>query len=318
MLLLCNGEKTKRQLFIKLNNAMTRDVFSAPKFFKIIEDPPPHHNLRIPGEFMKRHGRNLSNRAFLKVPNRDVSWEVELIHCNGETVMQKGWKEFSELYSLGFAHFLLFEYAGNSLFNVLIFDRTASEIDYPSEISDFEVGEPSGTMLDDSVVVLEHLSSKKRKPEIVQDSDVRVVQSRMKLEESSSGHRVQRKQTAVVKETSVAYQKALDFAGGPTFRDPFFISLMHPTHVAAKYGLDIPLSFAKGNLPYGSSTVNLRIKNVKKKVWPVTLCCNCCTKRAKLSFGWKNFVKDNSLKVGDVCIFVVGNDFHWNVVIFKS
>ncbi|KAL8476083.1 hypothetical protein ACS0TY_028667 [Phlomoides rotata] len=174
---------------INLNNAMTtRDqdcFFSAPKFFKIILDPTAN-NLRIPVEFMRRHGRNLGNRVFLKVPGTRVLWEVKLVHSsNGETLLQKGWKEFSEA---------------------------------------------SGTESDDSIVVLEHLPD--FPPQMFnQDSD------RRRLRESSSTGRVQKKQKNAGKEATVAYEKALAFAAGHNFRNPFFISQMQPSYIAAKYGL---------------------------------------------------------------------------------
>ncbi|KAL8476084.1 hypothetical protein ACS0TY_028667 [Phlomoides rotata] len=216
---------------INLNNAMTtRDqdcFFSAPKFFKIILDPTAN-NLRIPVEFMRRHGRNLGNRVFLKVPGTRVLWEVKLVHSsNGETLLQKGWKEFCERYSLGFGHFLVFEYINRNsqLFKVVIFDTTASEINY----SDFEA-EASGTESDDSIVVLEHLPD--FPPQMFnQDSD------RRRLRESSSTGRVQKKQKNAGKEATVAYEKALAFAAGHNFRNPFFISQMQPSYIAAKYGL---------------------------------------------------------------------------------
>lgn len=76
------------------------------------------------------------------------------------------------------------------------------------------------------------------------------------------------------------------------------------------------MSFVKGNLPRKLSTrATLGIKKDEKKVWPIKLHCN---ERAKISSGWKAFVSDNGLKVGDACLFEMVKDFHWNVIIFKS
>ena len=47
----------------------------------------------------------------------------------------KRWKEFAECYSLEQGHFVVFKYEGNSHFHVLIFDETATEIDYHSNSS---------------------------------------------------------------------------------------------------------------------------------------------------------------------------------------
>ncbi|PSS26077.1 B3 domain-containing transcription factor [Actinidia chinensis var. chinensis] len=45
--------------------------------------------------------------------------------------LHDGWKEFSEHHSISCGFFLVFNYEGNSKFNVLIFDLSASEIQYP-------------------------------------------------------------------------------------------------------------------------------------------------------------------------------------------
>ena len=85
----------------------------------------------IPKRFVSRYGKNLSNIMFLKVPSGAV-WQVGLKRGDGEVWLDGGWREFVEYYSIGYGHFLVFRYEGNSIFHVLIFDRTASEIEYPS------------------------------------------------------------------------------------------------------------------------------------------------------------------------------------------
>ncbi|KAM7506962.1 hypothetical protein LguiA_017415 [Lonicera macranthoides] len=57
-----------------------------------------------------------------------VNWSIS----NGEVWLQEGWKEFSNHYSIGLWQFLVFRYEGNSHFHVLIFDMSASEIEYPT------------------------------------------------------------------------------------------------------------------------------------------------------------------------------------------
>ena len=80
---------------------------------------------------MSRYGKNLSNIMFLKVPSGAV-WQVGLKRGDGEVWLDGGWREFVEYYSIGYGHFLVFRYEGNSIFHVLVFDMTASEIEYPS------------------------------------------------------------------------------------------------------------------------------------------------------------------------------------------
>lgn len=43
----------------------------------------------------------------------------------------EGWQNFVEFNSIDYGHFLVFRYNGNSNFLVLLFDKTATEIQYP-------------------------------------------------------------------------------------------------------------------------------------------------------------------------------------------
>ena len=74
----------------------------------------------------------MSNQAFLKLPN-GAEWKVELTEGDGEVWLQKGWLEFVKYYSVKQGNFMVFRYEGNSVFYVLIFDESATEIDYRSD-----------------------------------------------------------------------------------------------------------------------------------------------------------------------------------------
>ncbi|KAF7113891.1 hypothetical protein RHSIM_RhsimUnG0104400 [Rhododendron simsii] len=113
------------------NRSSSYEVKAAPHFFKIIHSSVvPHQKLRIPTKFIGQYGKNVGNHVFLKVPSGAV-WKVELERSNGVVWMCNGWKEFAKYYSIGFGHLLVFRYNGNCNFNVLIFDTSASEIEYP-------------------------------------------------------------------------------------------------------------------------------------------------------------------------------------------
>lgn len=52
--------------------------------------------------------------------------------------------------------------------------------------------------------------------------------------------RVQKNQKTVEKETSMAYQRAIGFAAGSTFHNPFYICVMQPSYIDyATFGLVI-------------------------------------------------------------------------------
>ncbi|THG13383.1 hypothetical protein TEA_008236 [Camellia sinensis var. sinensis] len=117
-------------------------------------------DLMIPGKFVRKYGEKLklSKLAFLKVPSGAV-WQVELSNSRGHVWLHNGWKEFMKYYSISYGHFLVFQYNGNSIFHVLIFDKSASEIEYPSGQTnqkwDFQIPETEDVELDDSVEILD-------------------------------------------------------------------------------------------------------------------------------------------------------------------
>ncbi|KAL6526203.1 hypothetical protein OROMI_029843 [Orobanche minor] len=309
---------------------------TAARFFKIIMDSKAD-NIKIPVEFMKRYGHNLPNRVGLKVPSGSTM-EVGLNHSNDRTLLQKGWKEFKERYSIGYGQFLMFEYNGKSEFNVLIFDTTALEINYPSDADDHsnkrvaddrKLPESDGIVEsdDDSVVLLEDLSAtgikKKRKAGNQENDEGSARTSKSKLYEpspeeeystgSESTERVER-QRYVTKETSTAYHKALAFVSNHISRSPYFICLMHHSYVSYGFCLHVPVSFARRVLCEGANSITLVAEGKKSSVR-----CVLMNSRASVTRGWKKFVQDNRLKVGDACIFEVvkSNKLVWDVVIFR-
>ncbi|KAE8680923.1 hypothetical protein F3Y22_tig00111366pilonHSYRG00370 [Hibiscus syriacus] len=101
-----------------------------PHFFKIIlQEAIGDGMLGIPRKFVRKYGNQLSSPVKLEVPSGAI-WQVELTKSDERVWLQKGWREFAEQYSLEFGSFLVFRYQGNDHFHVLIFDRSASEIEY--------------------------------------------------------------------------------------------------------------------------------------------------------------------------------------------
>ena len=84
----------------------------------------------IPKKFASIHGKNLDDKISLKVPGGSV-WPIKLKRQKNKVWLQKGWPEFAEHYSIGFGYLLVFEYQGDSKFQVLVFDPSGLETDYP-------------------------------------------------------------------------------------------------------------------------------------------------------------------------------------------
>ncbi|KAI6706138.1 hypothetical protein NL676_009100 [Syzygium grande] len=87
----------------------------------------------IPKRFLQRHGSDLPGSVFLKVPSSTTVWPVELEWSGGMARLGQGWQKFTDHYSIGFGQFLVFRYEPSSVFHVVIFDKSASEIEYPTD-----------------------------------------------------------------------------------------------------------------------------------------------------------------------------------------
>ncbi|KAF8019843.1 hypothetical protein BT93_G0515 [Corymbia citriodora subsp. variegata] len=103
----------------------------SPHFFKIIlSDTLESGKLGIPKKFLGRYGKDLSSLVLLKVAGSST-WTIGVEKCNNGTVwLWKGWREFMQHYSISHGHLVVFKYTGNSTFCVIIFNKSASEIDY--------------------------------------------------------------------------------------------------------------------------------------------------------------------------------------------
>ncbi|KAM7510276.1 hypothetical protein LguiB_009151 [Lonicera macranthoides] len=264
------------------------EVVNAPHFFKFIHPLVLQDGrLRIPKKFIGKYGEDLSDHVFLKVPNGNL-WKVELEKSSGEVWLKNGWKEFAEHYSVDFWNFLVFRYGGNSHFHVIIFDMSASEIEYPLPPP------PTTTQNERNNVTVDLLDG------------------------GSSGSilAAKRKQMASEAEKERALQSAKAF----TSKNPFFMVIVRPSYVNAKSGVNIPQVFATRYFTKENENDNKVTLQVADgmRVWSVT--CILGTNYARLSRGWVFFARDNCLQEGDVCVFEVINKVKnlCNVVIFRA
>ncbi|KAK7857185.1 b3 domain-containing transcription factor vrn1 [Quercus suber] len=223
----------------------------------------------IPKKFISEYGGHLSDMAFLTIPN-GTKWKVKLTKSDGEVCFGNGWCEFASSHALALGHLLVFRYEGNSEFSVLIFDAIATEIEYPAaELRDCTGEKPP--------VPLPHKRAKTN-PSSFKGSRLEKLKmpfgvSLTRGESSGSAHGV-----AGVAET---------------------LSLPHGiiNYLPSE-------GFTKDYTTKGSTfTVKLEVVD---RLWPVKLYIyegkyTSCV----VSAGWVAFARDNTLRLGDVCVFEV-------------
>nr|XP_027078302.1 B3 domain-containing transcription factor VRN1-like [Coffea arabica] len=308
-------------------------ISDAPHFFKVVFFPI-NRGMKIPTAFMRRYGDNLKKMVWLKVPT-GASWPVELLHSDEGTWLHKGWQEFAEYYSIERFHFLVFRYDGSSRFHVVIFNTAASEIEYPMESGHHGMHDRQGQ--------LPRRTSLVRKPEEIysddddDDESIEIVEEisapckgKKRGRKSENTHQIGRDdgfvhglqfggrikargRSALKKSTSIAYQRAKAFKS----KCPFFIVFMQPSYVSGSFTVNIPLTFVRDYLTTTQSHLDweLRLSEGKKK-WSAR--CTFHSRNAKIYRGWKEFVVENNLVTGDVCVFelVMGAKI-FNVTVYR-
>ncbi|XP_056695829.1 B3 domain-containing transcription factor VRN1-like [Spinacia oleracea] len=277
---------------------MEGDRFSAgllqSRFFKILLKPRLDLQIfEIPKEFMKTHGDVLPNVIYLHIPT-GKKWQFNLVRENGKAFLQKGWPEFVEFYSLFHGHCLMFKYRGDSRFDVVIFDMSASEIDYPPFGPETCRENPPKRR---KTFDLTKLSTSKKGKEgiqtIVNDKLIIAKGSRLSPEENKS---VQ------------AYADQCE--------NPLFAIKMQPSFVEHHYSVTIPNEYVEKYLDKErlfNHEFNLQTVDTGK-TWPVKMVAD--KKNVKLRSGWKCFVLYNKLKVDDVCLFELINKHEFRVRVF--
>ncbi|XP_052205128.1 B3 domain-containing transcription factor VRN1-like, partial [Diospyros lotus] len=245
---------------------------------------------------------------------------------NGDVWLCEGWKGFAQYYSIRYGHLLLFRYDGNSHFHVLIFDMSASEIEYPPFDMQIQKREDAGT--DDSVDNLEDFPSGRRSrkgKETVEHvstanfdacprSQTRKPASYpTDKEEWINGDTAQRSQQSQIShkplETRSMKLTALQRVTNFQSSNPFFEVYMRPSYVN-EGRLSIPTDFSRKYLSGKEKSVLLQVSD--GRAWSAK-----CSWR-KIS--GPSFVRDNNLQVGDVCIFelvVRGLEPRFNVIVSR-
>ncbi|KAI5319449.1 hypothetical protein L3X38_039157 [Prunus dulcis] len=288
-----------------------------PHFFKIIlDDTSKNIRIKIPMKFVMKYGEHLSSPVHLKLPN-GAEWEIELRRCNnGGVWFDKGWPEFSKFCSLDYGNWLVFGYEGNSNFHVLIFDRTSTEVEYAitkpeMEETDYEEED------DNSIEILDGFPPCPRKAREKSPLPCPQPHKKMRTCEEDESDPSEVKDGVGSMHASTTSGKAIALQRAIAFESvcPSFTVVMQPSYIS--YGpLTVPAGFAKRHLMKQPANAILKVSD--GGTWSVKF----SYPKPKVRFlqGWRVFVRDNNLKLGDVCVFILIKDIKlsFEVVFFRA
>ncbi|CAL0316215.1 unnamed protein product [Lupinus luteus] len=246
----------------------------------------------------------MSNPVFLKPPD-GTEWKVHWTKKNGEFWFEKGWKEFTQNYSLYHGVLVMFKYEGTSHFDVNILDHSNLEIEYPSNHTCKEEQN-----LDDSVHEVKILSDwenhKARESSLVPLASAQPTKKR-KGEEATptslSMNWPRDRRAQILAEKFVSKSD-----------NPFFTKTIKPVDVVESR-MGVPNM--DGYVEKKNMVVTLEHGG---RSWKVKLLGSKNYACRRFSAGWLLFASECELQPGDVCIFELVNteDIVFKVHLFKG
>ncbi|KAM6591502.1 hypothetical protein CsatA_014107 [Cannabis sativa] len=307
-----------------------------PHFFKIIlTETLKENKIRVPQYFVEKCGETLTERVFVKLPCGS-KWPMKLENDNGKFWLQNGWPEFMKHYSLKRGHMLTFRYDGNSEIYAVIFDTNTVEIDYPSipvcfdkSTIDGEIRVPKREVIDTfpRIFAKKHLSDRSYKVTLKVPNEKKTwsvtytyreherAKPRFQAHNSSSEkqeHRCKSSQRTdpqlVEKQLPSTFHervKVLEKDAIEHENSLFKIVIQPSNKRLVCVPLDIVEKYIRNegdailSIPNGRQYWTAQFKMMKSYIDG-----NC---RAIIYNGWKKFMEDNNLEVGDVCVFELLN-----------
>ncbi|KAF8019842.1 hypothetical protein BT93_G0515 [Corymbia citriodora subsp. variegata] len=276
----------------------------SPHFFKIIlSDTLESGKLGIPKKFLGRYGKDLSSLVLLKVAGSST-WTIGVEKCNNGTVwLWKGWREFMQHYSISHGHLVVFKYTGNSTFCVIIFNKSASEIDYslsgisnlgngffsPKREDDIEVEDSEDSAPCQKMRVEPHSSCSQPSTSCSsQDLEGRNKQSKCRMNHS---------ELVFCDPTPSRPLTTPELASKFDSEHPFFKLVIQQSHFNKMH---VPGQFARQHIQENNKEGTLRYLD---RSWPVKLSRYRRDIRVLFSAGWAAFARETHLCVGNACVF---------------
>ncbi|CAN0840965.1 Putative B3 domain-containing protein Os03g0621600 [Linum grandiflorum] len=245
-------------------------------------------HLMLPKSFTRFYWRNAPTGVTLVLPGHRT-WEMEVFKDEKCRVwLRAGWEGFAGFYSLAQGYFLHFTYCGASEFFVRVYSNDLLEIEYPPP-PPVPYSSSSPDLDSDSVEESDHQ----------EEEDATDEEEEEDFEEPPTKHMVRRgKEKIVAGHNSSSRQHD---------KLPFFVATMSATYIKL-YQAHIPGKFSKKYIGESDDCVILKMG---LKTWDVKLNRHGGKIRyLKLSSGWKQFARDNSLRVGDKCVFQLLEKLH--------
>nr|XP_023891770.1 B3 domain-containing transcription factor VRN1-like isoform X2 [Quercus suber] len=290
-------------------------------FFMVVMQPSyvyPGISLSISSSFAKKYMRKMSGEFVILRSFNGGTWSVKFSFFKAQTnaKFRQGWKKFARDNNLKVGDVCIFELINGVevAFKVSIF-RAANDIDCPllngsaHGVGRNRLGRKSSPLvkpesdcnLDDVSLSCNQCPAK--------DGGVGMSTNRRRLKAKALVKKQEYKALEKKQELMTTNGKAENLVRANAFKsdNPLFMVIMQPSYIR-KGGMSLPGIFnyllRKGFITKGG-VLSVKLQ-VVDRLWPVKLYAyegmyqsiSC-----KLSAGWSAFATENTLRVGDVCVF---------------
>ncbi|ONH96658.1 hypothetical protein PRUPE_7G144000 [Prunus persica] len=255
-----------------------------PSFFKALVGNFSNQ-LQIPPAFLVHFdGGKVPQKSHLRTSAG--TWPVNVKKADDKFFFQKGWKKFVHDNDLKLCEFLVFGCAGDLGFYVDIYGRNGGKREFVTAERDRPHEEGHGNVF--------HRKSPRHHGKQNLPSIDPIKYEATDTESETSMHPLATTSTG----KTIALQRDNSFNS----EKPFFKVALWNSYMDRGV-MCLPKNFVKTHLTRHRANVTLRVSD--GRTWPVNLIFE--GERGKLGGGFMAFCRDNNLKVGDMCVFVLIN-----------
>ncbi|XP_068466199.1 B3 domain-containing transcription factor VRN1-like [Phaseolus vulgaris] len=258
----------------------------------------------------------MSNPVILSLPNGSKS-KVFWQNKDGGVWFCNGWKEFAKYSKLDVSHFIVFRYEGNSCFNVIIFGKSALEIEYPlsrdatnEEVEEIDEGSDFSLKFSEERSKRPREEAQEEEEESPNKHKKRACSDYSKHKNTGSSRASEHCKGDFKKKLRMFHKKVKEMFKS---NHKHFTCIIRKTYTERDL-LIMPAEFAKPYL-HKEGTATLFVEH--GRTWKVQTKVNS-HEQFVFSSGWRKFLLDNKLKLGDVCAFemLVSEPFLFKVTIY--
>ncbi|KAM0861644.1 hypothetical protein ACQ4PT_045752 [Festuca glaucescens] len=270
------------------------------KYFLVLMMGDFQDGMIIPEELVRHLKGEIPEKIKLQTRN-DQSHIIAVAKNQEKLVLTVGWSQFVESYDLQMGDTIIFKYNGNSEFSVIIFDKLGCEKALSAVVDPFlPPVQERRTNATETVKKDSFSSEDGHGLEDLPGSNYTVRKKKMRLssiqkEHLKDGYITTRKTKLTLNQMEEVKQKIHSIHS----EIPIFVAVMGKSNIDSKCFLTFPSHYAE---KYLREETRLYLQLLGKE-WEVSVTDNSARHEKKLGSGWQKFVKDNNLKMGDICLF---------------